>query len=363
MGLSTQCLQGEPRPPTRILMNIAMAISDLGEHAAAFQLARAMHDSSDRTDADVAMLAASLAKQVGSNAYCESVAERLIETEQDTHAQIFGLLAACQYRQGKPEAARQTHRRAVEFGSYPSKNPKQPGGSAHWSSRLGKAHPVWSRDMFLRVTNGQKIVNFLDELEHNSTDSTIREELEAWEELHEQQGGANLWAQEHQNLVDVAGNWNELYLYRDGTFNEACFMHFPRTCSMLKRYRALFHPSGHIKLSEIAPGSHVWPHSGGTNTKLRGHFGVFVGEHARMHARLTVNGKDIGWETGRAFVLDDTFEHSVNYPSNEDGSLSTKEEKRLVLLFDMFHPRLKKRSRIRMRRKAQRVKFERDTNG
>jgi hypothetical protein len=359
-ALSAQCLLlllDQQRPPARVFMNIAMALNDLGEHAAAFDLARGVHDGGGRRDADVALLAASLAKQTGHNGYCASVTEALIQSRLDTTAQTFGLLAACQHRQGNAKAALQTHRLAVQYGAYPSRDPQRPGGAAHWSSRLGKPYPVWERDILRGLgKNGNHIVVLLELLEEKSV--IIRAELDAWEKTKAQQHTRSLWVKEHQNLVNVPGHWHELYLYRDGQFEVgaqgACHVHFPRTCDVLQKHKSLFHPAGHVKLSRIAPGSKVWPHAGGTNTKLRGHLGVVVGEHAQARARLNVGGTELGWEAGKAFVFDDTFEHSVDFPARTEG----EEGERIVLLFDMFHPTLKKSSRIRMRRKARRLLSE-----
>ena len=382
-ALSAQCvlLSRQRGPPDSVFVNIALALSDLGEHTAAFELARGVHDARGDRDGDVALLAASLAKQVGQNEYCASVAQTLIQSRIesgtsriDTAARVFGLLAACQHRQGNPSAAALTHQLAVQYGAYPSKDPRRPGGAAHWNPRLGDPHPIWEKGMLKSLgKNGRNIVRLLEKLEEESSITLLLHELEAWEEARRQQqhrpeqhrpeqhqhATKSLWVQEHQNLVDVTGHWHELYLFREGRFEVgtegACHVWFSQTCAMLEKYKSLFHPTGHIKLSRIRPGSKVWPHSGGTNTKLRGHLGVVVGEHAEAHARLNVAGMEVKWTVGKSFVFDDTFEHSVEFPSSSGSRGIVGGDDRIVLLFDIFHPSLKKSSKIRMRRKARRL--------
>ena len=370
VSLAKQC-QEDTSLPTHVVMNIAVSLSDLGESNAAFELVRHSYVSRyNSEDHDVGLLAASLGKQVGQYAYCERIASNIVGTWKNerkqtsvrgdqTGARMFGLLAACQHRLGKPESAHKTHLSAAEAGAYPSGDPRRPGGAAMWVEHLGPGIPIWDRGTILSTGRaGEKLVELLNVLEDSNILTTIRSELITWENSRmtaDREGRIELWVQEHQNLVDVEGNWEELYLYRDGGFNpSACNLDFSGTCDILYKYKSMFHVDGHVKFSRIAPGSTVWPHSGGTNSKLRGHLGVIIDEYAVRNARLYVAGRQIGWENGTAFIFDDTYEHSVIYPLNNNKRKKNINRRRVVLLFDVFHPRLKRSKRIMMNRKSRR---------
>ena len=93
---------------------------------------------------------------------------------------------------------------------------------------------------------------------------------------------------------------------------------------------------GQVKFSVMYPGTHVHPHTGPTNCRLRAHLGLSVdkGDEARM--RLRVADKTLRWREGEIFVFDDSFEHEVRH----DG-----EKERLVLIVDLWHPDLSEEQR------------------
>lgn len=104
----------------------------------------------------------------------------------------------------------------------------------------------------------------------------------------------------------------------------------------------------------IVPGTHIRPHHGPTNKKIRCHLPLLVPpfpDENVFHRILTEeerNGYDIRSEQrscirihdeiiyfreGHCFVFDDSFEHEVYHPPHALGP-------RVVLIMDLWHPEL-----------------------
>lgn len=61
--------------------------------------------------------------------------------------------------------------------------------------------------------------------------------------------------------------------------NQAACSLAPLTCRLISAYsEASTCTRGQIKFSLMEPGTHVWPHCGPTNCRLRAHLGLKVGE-------------------------------------------------------------------------------------
>ena len=91
-------------------------------------------------------------------------------------------------------------------------------------------------------------------------------------------------------------------------------------------------------MSLLAPGTHIAPHCGPTNHRLRLHLALSV-PPARADTEATpretigirVGNETRRWRTGSALLFDDSFEHEV---WNRAGA------PRLVLIVDVWHPDL-----------------------
>jgi len=86
-----------------------------------------------------------------------------------------------------------------------------------------------------------------------------------------------------------------------------------------------------VMLSRLYPNSHIVPHWGDTNVRLKIHLGIKVPEGTLMRV-----GERLVWKEGRCVVFDDSFEH-------EGGNLSA--EHKIILLFDIAHPALSGRNK------------------
>ena len=124
-----------------------------------------------------------------------------------------------------------------------------------------------------------------------------------------------------------AGEWKryELTDTRTRQFIVENCLRVPKTVAALKAVPRL--ERSFVSFSALAPGTHVLPHCGQTNTKLRIHLGIDVPNGCEMRVGTEVRP----WREGRCSVFDDSFEHEV-----WNRGTST----RYVLLLDVYHPDL-----------------------
>lgn len=81
---------------------------------------------------------------------------------------------------------------------------------------------------------------------------------------------------EAENLRDV-GDWKQFELYARGIKNNKNCQQCPMTCKLVETLPdAVGCRRGQIKFSVMHPGTHVWPHCGPTNCRLRAHLGLKV---------------------------------------------------------------------------------------
>lgn len=123
--------------------------------------------------------------------------------------------------------------------------------------------------------------------------------------------------------------WNAFFFYRHGVRNDANAARCPRTIAALDaaplcRVRA---HAPEVCFSVLTPGSHILPHHGVTNTRVVTHLALVVPDDCA----LVVSGESHGWEEGRCFSFDDTFEHEA-YNRSADT--------RVVMLLDTWNPYL-----------------------
>lgn len=95
--------------------------------------------------------------------------------------------------------------------------------------------------------------------------------------------------------------------------------------------------------SAHAPGTHIKPHCGPHNARIRCHFALTVPENCYMR----VGNETRTWEPGKCLVFDDSFEHEV---------WNRGRETRIVLLLDVWHPEVTEIERIAIRSLMQALK-------
>ncbi|KAF5281130.1 hypothetical protein FQR65_LT02996 [Abscondita terminalis] len=85
-----------------------------------------------------------------------------------------------------------------------------------------------------------------------------------------------LFKMESEDLREV-GDWKQFELYARGIKNVKNCEQCPRTCNLIESFPdAVGCKRGQIKFSVVQPGTHVWPHCGPTNCRLRSHLGLKV---------------------------------------------------------------------------------------
>ncbi|XP_066158756.1 aspartyl/asparaginyl beta-hydroxylase isoform X2 [Euwallacea fornicatus] len=132
---------------------------------------------------------------------------------------------------------------------------------------------------------------------------------------------------EAENLKDT-GTWKQLELFARGQKHSKNCAKTPITCSIIQRFPyARGCRRGQTKFSVIHPGTHVWPHCGPTNCRLRVHLGLKVPPETFIRVAEEMRS----WKEGDIIIFDDSFEHEVWHNGSDF---------RLVLIIDVWHPEL-----------------------
>ncbi|KAJ8797065.1 hypothetical protein J1605_001875 [Eschrichtius robustus] len=132
-----------------------------------------------------------------------------------------------------------------------------------------------------------------------------------------------LFLPEDENLREK-GDWSQFTLWQQDKF--------PETTGCRR---------GQIKYSVMQPGTHVWPHTGPTNCRLRMHLGLVIPKEGckircANETRITVSLQaselaSMTWEEGKVLIFDDSFEHEVWQDATSF---------RLIFIVDVWHPEL-----------------------
>ena len=130
--------------------------------------------------------------------------------------------------------------------------------------------------------------------------------------------------QENRNAF-TGGDWKALQLKTSPGFNSGYTKfaeYFPRTVEALKECNEDFLL---VKFSAIKPGTHIEPHTGPSNERLRSHLTLI---HTGG-ARIRVGSEWRTWKEGEGMILDSSWEHEVIHEGRDI---------RVVLILDIWHP-------------------------
>ena len=123
--------------------------------------------------------------------------------------------------------------------------------------------------------------------------------------------------------------WGAYFLWKHGSRIDAHCARCPETVAAVE-----LAPLVHIRsrapavlFSELQPGAHIPPHNGATNTRLTVHLPLIVPDGCAFR----VGDDTRPWVPGELFVFDDTILHEAWNRSSE---------RRVVLIFDIWHPML-----------------------
>jgi aspartyl/asparaginyl beta-hydroxylase (cupin superfamily) len=144
------------------------------------------------------------------------------------------------------------------------------------------------------------------------------------------------YVQEHANRPrkDQAGMidnpaWSAFFLWKNGEIVAENAARCPKTMQALQDlpFARVPNRSPSILFSLLQAGAHIPPHNGLVNTRLICHLPLIVPGRCRFRV-----GNEIReWETGKAWLFDDTIEHEAWNDSDRT---------RVILLFDVWRPEL-----------------------
>jgi aspartate beta-hydroxylase len=132
---------------------------------------------------------------------------------------------------------------------------------------------------------------------------------------------------EAENLKE-RGSWDVFLFYERGRKNEGNCARCPVITRIIEGSNTVRATAGLLYVSKLSPGSHIKPHRGPVNLRLRCHLGIKVPDG---DCGLKVGGETRRWREGKCIVFDDSLEHEAwNYTTDP----------RIVLIIDFWHPDL-----------------------
>jgi aspartyl/asparaginyl beta-hydroxylase (cupin superfamily) len=149
--------------------------------------------------------------------------------------------------------------------------------------------------------------------------TTIRAEVD---------GVASERFQRETEPIPRRGDWDVLMLYERGRKHADACGALPFTTRLIESHAAVRTIAGLIYVSRMRAGTHIAPHRGPTNVRVRCHLGLRV---PRGDCAIRVCEESRGWQDGRCIVFDDHLEHEAWNRTRRD---------RLVLVVDLWHPDL-----------------------
>ncbi|CAD7964917.1 unnamed protein product [Amoebophrya sp. A25] len=124
-------------------------------------------------------------------------------------------------------------------------------------------------------------------------------------------------AQDAYPFLFQGGNWNQILLFHNRNYTEACEKSFPKTCAILKRelpkrdlhnYPWTSNQNEQVLVLRLKVGTDVETHCGPANNILNVHLGL----KGTKGAKLIVANETYGWEEGKVIAWDGSFDHRVH---------------------------------------------------
>ena len=128
--------------------------------------------------------------------------------------------------------------------------------------------------------------------------------------------------------IEREGDWDVAFFYERGRRREEVCEACPVTTRGIETLPAMRTAAGLSYVSRMRPGTHIRPHRGPTNLRLRCHLGITVPDG---DCALRVGDTTRPWQEGRCLVFDDYLEHEAWNHAEHD---------RIVLIVDLWHPGL-----------------------
>ena len=134
--------------------------------------------------------------------------------------------------------------------------------------------------------------------------------------------------EESERSISRSGSWDVFMLYERGRKQPDNCALVPHTMRIIDSFRTVKTHAGLAYFSKMQPNTHIGPHRGPTNMRVRCHLPLIVPEG---DCGIRVGTEMQRWQPGRCLVFDDSLVHEAW--NHTDGT-------RLVLIVDLWHPDL-----------------------
>ena len=135
--------------------------------------------------------------------------------------------------------------------------------------------------------------------------------------------------------IEKGGSWDWNFLYGTTGKNDEVCDRVPLTTAMVHSLPTVYN-YGFVFFSRLKPGTHIKPHTGSTNLRIRLHLGLVIPSEPDYTATIRVGTEQQAWVQDDVLVFDDAFEHEVIYEGKTE---------RAVFIIDLWHPELTKKER------------------
>lgn len=134
-----------------------------------------------------------------------------------------------------------------------------------------------------------------------------------------------------ESFKDKDESWKYNLIWTQGKFSEAALSLFPKTVNIVTKLKPFIYPlAGEVAFLVMEPGVVIPPHADSEiNLSLNCHFGIKTPEGCG----IKVGGETRSWTKGETLFFDNSFTHEA---------WNKGQEKRVVLILDVFHPELTK---------------------
>ncbi|MEH6589913.1 MAG: aspartyl/asparaginyl beta-hydroxylase domain-containing protein [Halioglobus sp.] len=125
------------------------------------------------------------------------------------------------------------------------------------------------------------------------------------------------------------GKWNGLFISgTSGEIDKSLLDYFPTTAQIISELPICYN-FGFIAYSQLTPGTHIVPHVGSSNLRVRYHLGIDIPEPEKV--KIRVGDEWRCWTQNGVIAFDDSYNHEVIHEGTKD---------RAVLIVDVWHPSL-----------------------
>jgi aspartate beta-hydroxylase len=124
------------------------------------------------------------------------------------------------------------------------------------------------------------------------------------------------------------GDWDVAFLYERGRRHSDVCGACPVTTHGIEAYPTIRTAAGLIYVSRMRPMTHIAPHRGPTNLRLRCHLAISA---PTGDCAIRVGEQTRRWQEGKCLVFDDFLVHEA---------WNRTDEERIVLIVDLWHPGL-----------------------